>query len=111
MLEPLTLKTLALLIGLLGLIALPGLIWPAYLDSPLGLLVTIPYLSIYLFHGIGVPGLLQNHGACGWGWCAPTVFGWVFLGVFWLLVLWWAAYGIARLRSGRNKRITANDRE
>ncbi len=100
MLELRTLKTLALLIAVIVLLSLPGLFWPGYLDSPIGLLVAIPYLSIYLFHGIGIPGLLQNNGLCGWGWCAPTVFGWIFLLAFWLLVLWLIAYGLTRMRGG-----------
>lgn len=79
---------------------LPGLVWPAYLDSPVGVLAVVPYLSIYLFHGLGVPGLLQHAGACGWGWCAPTMFGWTFLVVFWLGVAWLLALGLVRLTGG-----------
>jgi hypothetical protein len=35
-------------------------------------LVMLPLLSIYLFHTLGIPGLLQHAGACGWGMCSPT---------------------------------------
>ena len=100
MFKPRTLKILAAIVATLLLLASPALLWPGYLDSPMGLIVAVPFLSIYLFNAAGVPGLLQNHGACGWGWCAPTLFGWVFLGVFWLLVLWVVAWGLARMSTG-----------
>ncbi len=93
-----TARLFALLVAAYGLALLPGLAWPGYLDSPIGVLAAVPYLSIYLFHGLGVPGLLQNNGACGWGWCAPTPFGWVFLLVVWLGMAWLLAAVIVRLR-------------
>jgi hypothetical protein len=96
MFQPRTLKFLAIFIAVFILLLLPGLVWPGYLNSPMGIVVAIPYLSIYLFHSIGIPGLLQNNGACGWGWCAPTIFGWIFLGVFWVLVVWLLAWVITR---------------
>jgi hypothetical protein len=83
-----TLKLLAVFILIYFLMLSPGLIWPEYLDTPVGLLVAIPFMSVYLFHLMGVPFLLENNGACGWGWCAPTVFGWIFISVFWLLMAW-----------------------
>lgn len=92
-----TLRIFVFIVAGWGLLALPGLVWPGYLDTPVGLLVVVPYLSIYLFHGVGVPGLLQHGGACGWGWCAPTVLGWVVLVGFWLGVVWL----LARLLAGR----------
>lgn len=67
---------------------LPALFVDGYLDTPAGVLLLLPYLSVYGFHQIGVPGLLQNGGLCGWGWCAPTLAGWWFAAVFWLLLLW-----------------------
>ncbi|CAG0959134.1 hypothetical protein MTYP_00626 [Methylophilaceae bacterium] len=71
------------------LLWLPAIFWPDYyLDSPFGLIAAMPYLSIYLFHAAGIPGLLQNNGACGWGWCSPTLFGWVLMISFWLLLAW-----------------------
>ena len=102
MFKPRTLKFLAAIIAIILLLASTALAWPGYLDSPVGLIVAIPYLSIYLFHKIGVPGLLQNQGACGWGWCAPTDFGWVFLCVFWLLAVWLLAWGFARMTEHRD---------
>lgn len=91
-------RTLVVFLALLAtfaLLASPGLVWPTYLDSPVGVLVAIPYLSIYLFHSIGIPGLLQNSGACGWGWCAPTKVGWVFLILVWATLGWLVAWLIA----------------
>lgn len=103
-----TFKFFVSLIGLFLLLASPGLIWPSYLDSPLGLALAIPYLSIYLFHQIGIPGLLQNNGACGWGWCAPTTFGWIFLVTFWLLVTWLLAWGLSSLSRPMDETDQAN---
>ena len=103
MLQPRTLKFLAMFVAVFALLLLPACIWPGYLDSPLGMILAVPYISIYLFHAMGIPWLLQNNGACGWGWCAPTVFGWIFLCVFWGLVLWLLAWGVARLSSGSPK--------
>jgi hypothetical protein len=97
MLKKRTLKYLVIFILVYFLLLLPGLFWDRYLDTPVGILLAIPYLSIYLFHNIGIPFLLQNNGLCGWGWCAPTIFGWMFLLVFWLLVFWVLALIIASL--------------
>lgn len=97
MLEPRTLKILMRLLLVYGLLVVPGFLWPPYAASPAGLLLVVPGLSIYVFDQAGVPGLLEHDGMCGWGWCAPSVFGWVFLGVFWLAFAWLAAWGIASL--------------
>lgn len=97
-----TLKIMAVLVCLYGLALLPALRWPEYLDSPAGVLVLLPYLSVYLFHSLGVPGLLEHNGLCGWGWCAPTPFGWAFVATLWLLVIWGVARGIAGLMDGRS---------
>ena len=54
-------------------------------------------------HRLGIPGLLEHNGACGWGWCAPTVFGWAFLCVVWGLVAWllaWAAASLTKTTRG-----------
>jgi hypothetical protein len=71
MFQPRTIKFLAAFIAVFILLLLPAFVWPGYLDSPVGIVVALPYISIYLFHSIGIPGLLQNNGACGWGWCTP----------------------------------------
>jgi hypothetical protein len=80
-----------------SLLWLPAAFWPGYLDTPFGLIAAIPLLAIYPLHAMGMPGLLQHDGLCGWGWCAPTMFGWVFLLVFWLVVVWLLAKGISAL--------------
>ena len=95
MFNPRTLKVLFILVAGYVALLLPGAVWPAYLDSPVGILAVIPFLSVYLFHKIGIPGLLEHNGLCGWGWCAPTMFGWVFIVIFWLLVAWLFAWLIA----------------
>jgi hypothetical protein len=78
-------------------LALPAYTGPAVLEDFSGYLVLFTVLSIYVFHRLGIPGLLEHDGACGWGWCAPTVFGWIFLALFWLGVAWLLAWGIASL--------------
>ncbi len=97
MLHSRTLKFFAAIIAIFLLLSLPALVWPSYLDSPAGLIVAVPYLSIYLFHKIGIPGLLEHNGLCGWGWCAPTLSGWGFLFTFWLLIAWLLAWGLSSL--------------
>jgi hypothetical protein len=99
MLKPRTLKILTLILAVYAFLVLPGLFWPAYFNSPAGLLVLVPGLSIYVFHKAGVPGLLEHNGYCGWGWCAPTMFGWVFLVAFWIIAAWLIAWGVAVLAS------------
>ena len=63
--------------------------------------VMVPYLSVYLFNNLGIPGLLEHGGRCGWGWCSPTGFGWVFLIVFWIAVAWLIAWGLAHFTPQR----------
>jgi hypothetical protein len=92
-----------------GLILSPSLFVDGYLDSPVGVLVLMPYLSVYLFHAAGVPGLLVNGGACGWGWCAPTVFGWVFLAGVWVGLAWGLAHLLARLCAARRRSEVSTD--
>jgi hypothetical protein len=93
-------RTLKILLGLaLGyaLLTIPLYVSPAYADSAASMLVLVPVLSIYLFHKIGIPGLLEHNGLCGWGWCSPTPFGYVFLLAFWLGFALLVAWGIAAL--------------
>lgn len=77
-------------------LALPAYVGPAFLEELSSLFVLVPLLSIYLFHKLGIPGLLEHGGACGWGWCSPTVFGWVAAALFWIAMAWLAAALLAR---------------
>ena len=97
MLLPRTLKILAALLTGYALLAIPAYWGPSYLEAMSSYGVIVPFLSIYIFHKLGIPGLLEHNGLCGWGWCAPTAFGWAFLAVFWLGVAWLSAWTLARL--------------
>ena len=94
-----TFKLLALFVAGYFLLLLPGVFWPEYFDSPARLLLLLPYLSVHLFHKLGIPGLLEHNGLCGWGWCSPTAFGVIFIAVFWIMVAWALAWGVAALLS------------
>jgi hypothetical protein len=87
----------AILVAAYIALALPAYVGPAFLEEFSSYLVLFTILSLYIPHRLGVPGLLEHNGACGWGWCAPTVFGWIFLALFWLGVAWLLAWGIASL--------------
>ena len=101
MLRPRTLKILAVLLTAYALLAAPAYLGPSYLEELGSHLVMPPLLSIYLFHHLGVPGLLEHKGHCGWGMCAPTAFGWGFLIAFWVGFAWLVAWGLARLTARR----------
>ena len=100
MFERRTLKIWALLAGTFVLLCVPAYVGPAFLEEASAMLALVPVLSIYLFHAIGVPGLLEHQGQCGWGMCSPTAFGFAFLAFLWLFAFWLAAWGLAYL-SGR----------
>jgi len=97
LLKPRTLKILALLVAGYGLLVALGFVWPAYFDAFGAFLLLMPLLSVYAFHKLGVPGVLEHNGLCGWGWCSPTLFGGLFTGAFWLLAAWLLAWGLAAL--------------
>lgn len=99
MLKLRTLKVFALIVATYALLVIPGFIWPSYFESPAGLLVLVPGMSVYFFNYVGVPGLLEHNGFCGWGWCSPTLFGMVFVVTFWVVAVWCVARGIAALIS------------
>ena len=97
MLSP-TLKTFAMLLAALALLALPAAIWPAYLESPIGRLLAAPYFLLLILSGLGFPGLLQNNGLCGWGWCAPSPLGYFVMLAAILAALYGCAALISRMR-------------
>lgn len=101
-----TLRYFAAIVSAYIVLAVPALIWPDYLDTLPGRIAAVPILSIYLLHAVGVPGLLEQGGACGWGWCQPTNFGWLLLFLLWVGLAWLAAKLIAVLiamRAGASK--------
>jgi hypothetical protein len=73
----------------------------------------MPYLFIYLFDWLGVPWLLVGRGTCGWGWCAPSWFGWVFVCAVWMGLAWGVAWALAmttiRLIQWRSARAAAGN--
>jgi hypothetical protein len=97
MLLPRTLKILAALLTGYTLLAIPAYWGPSNLEAMSSYVVMVPFLSIYIFHKLGMPGLLEQNGACGWGWCSPTPFGWVFLVLMWIGVAWLVSWGLACL--------------
>ena len=97
MLLPRTLKIFAFLLIAYVLLAIPAYWGPAFLEPMSSYVVIVPLFSIYAFHKLGIPGLLEHNGACGWGLCGPTAFGWIFLVIFWTGVVWLIAWGLARL--------------
>lgn len=91
-------RTLAILMAILlvyGLLWLPAVFAPSYPDSQAGAWLVAPLLVVYALHRIGVPGLLEQDGLCGWGWCAPTALGWFVAATILLLGLWLLAWAIA----------------
>lgn len=90
------LKLLLALLAAAGTMALPGLIWPAWLDSPAGMVVLMPFFLAHLLRGAGVPGLIENEGMCGWGWCSPTALGWAVSALICVLAAWALAAVLVR---------------
>ena len=98
--EMLNRRTAKIFAGLLSayvVLSVPAWVGPAFLEGISSYIYITPILAIYLFHTLGVPGLLEHNGACGWGLCSPTAFGWAFLIVFWAGLAWFVAWGVARL--------------
>ena len=84
-------------------LAAPGMVWPRYLDSPIGIVVVSPYFVPYILHALGVPGLLENNGACGWGWCPLTPAGWCAAIGVWILGAWFLGLIVKLVLFGRSK--------
>lgn len=99
MLKPSTLKFLAALLLAYVLLWLPAAWSSSYLSSPLGLLLAVPLFSVYAFHQLGFPGLLEHNGMCGWGWCTPTILGWAIGAAVLIIGAWVMAWAIASLIS------------
>ena len=97
MLQARTLKILAALLAGYALLATPALLGTPYFEAAGAYAFLVPFLSIYLFHQLGSPGLLEPNGFCGWGWFSPTPFGWAFLVLFWIGIAWLIAWGLARM--------------
>ena len=103
MLERRTFAILGALVAAYFLLAAPAYVGPAALGEYSAVVVMPVIFSLHLFNRLGVPGLLENDGLCGWGWCGPTAFGLVFLALFWLAVAWLAAWGLARCFARRQR--------
>jgi len=101
MLKPRTFKILATIIVSYGLLTLLAVLFP---QSPTSLLPLVPLLSVYVFHKLGVPGLLEHDGLCGWGWCSPTWLGWLIAAVAFLTAAWLFAWGLGVLTAQEAKR-------
>ena len=97
MLRPRTLKILAALLTGYVLLVIPAYLGPSCLEEVSSRFAMMPLLSIYILHSVGIPGLLEHGGACGWGWCAPSAFGWAVLVLLWLAIAWLSAWGVARV--------------
>jgi hypothetical protein len=99
-------RTAAIFVTLVAayfLLAAPAYVGPAALGDYSAVLVMPVVLSLYLFDRLGVPGLLENDGLCGWGWCGPTAFGVACLTLFWLGIAWLAAWALARFFARRHR--------
>jgi len=80
-----------------ALLSLPAWVGPAFLQELSSDIYLTPIWAVYIFHYLGVAGLVEHGGACGWSLCAPTAAGWAFLIVFWVGVACCVAWGLARL--------------
>ncbi len=103
MLERRTFAMLGALVAVYFLLAAPAYLGPVALAEYSAVMVMPVILSLYVFDRLGMPGLLENDGLCGWGWCGPTPLGLLFLAVFWLALAWLAAWTLARLVARRQR--------
>jgi len=101
MLKPRTLKILVALLLAYGLLWLPAAWISSYPSSPLSLLLAVPLFSVYALHQFGVPGLLEHNGMCGWGWCAPTMLGWLLGSSVLVIGAWMIAWAMASWRQAK----------
>ena len=103
MLERRTFAILGAAVGAYFVLAVPAYVGPSALGEYSAVIVAPVILSLYVFHRLGMPGLLENDGLCGWGWCGPSAFGLLFLAVFWLGVAWLAAWALSRVVARRQR--------
>ena len=96
MLRARTLKIFALLVIALVVLGAPAYVGPAFLAEPSSYVVIVPVMSLYFFHHLGIPGLLEHGGAHMPQPHAPTPVGLAFLVIVWLTVAWLIAWSIAR---------------
>ncbi len=102
MLKRTTFKILLTLVVLYALLVSIGFYSDKYLNTDILRFVTFPFFFVYIFSNIGIPGLLENNGHCGWGLCEPTFFGWSFIFVFWLFILWLVSWGLSKFIKKNN---------
>lgn len=94
-------KIFAIIVGSYALLVALGTLFEDTLGAVALALVVVPYFSVLLMHKAGLPGVLEHHGLCGWGWCAPTPLGWVLTAALWLGLAWALSVGIAKLLRAR----------
>lgn len=79
---------LKVLVGFVSVyLATAGVAWALDHASVAGGML-FPVYVLALLLSTFMPGMLQNNGMCGHGWCAPSVFGWVFAGVVSIAIVW-----------------------
>lgn len=84
---------------------LPYAVWqsdlPAGLEPLYAILGFAHLIPIAVLSRLGIPGLLDNNGHnCGWGWCGPTILGYLVTIVLWTQAAWLLAWLISKLISG-----------
>lgn len=94
-------KIFAVIAGSYGLLVALSTLFEDTLGAVGLALVAVPYFSVLLMHKAGLPGVLENNGLCGWGWCTPTPLGWGLAAVLWLGLAWALSVGIAKLLRAR----------
>jgi hypothetical protein len=96
-LKALTLKLLALLIATVAALVAGAYAEVPYLMDAGALLFIAALLLLFVFTQVGIPGLLEHAGNCGWGICGPTPWGLAFLAAVVLGILWLLARGAAAI--------------
>ncbi|WP_376695530.1 hypothetical protein [Wenzhouxiangella sp. EGI_FJ10305] len=79
------------------LLLLPLMIWPDYIDTPLGLIAVLPMFAVHVLDRAGVPGLLST-SSCSWGWCEPSTLGWAVMLLVAAVMIVFLAVALSALR-------------